>query len=585
MHRYLSFFLVSLVFLSNATFANDEKVKLYKLFDEERDFFYSENPGTGPAGEETPIASKLASVSIEDQTRRLSFARSMKEKLGTINRTELSTEDQLNYDMFSFLLDRTIIFGTHKTWRIPFYSDSGFHTAPARIWTRLRFRTVEDYRAYLSQLRDLSRVFDQHIVNMRLGMQDGFTMPKIVLDGLLPTFSAPIVERAEESAFFGPFLSFAADLTNTEKSELTAMAKDVIEGAVIPAYEKLNRFMREEYYPAATSDLAASNLTGGAEYYAAMVKYYTTLDINYEEVHALGLKEVARIRAEMEEVMAEAEFEGTFAEFISFLRTDPQFYAKSEEELLMHATFIAKEIDGKMPAFFGQLPRQPYGVEPVPAAIAPNYTTGRYVGAPLDAPRGGFYWVNTYALDKRPLYNLRALTLHEAVPGHHHQSALSKELENVPEFRLGLYPNAFGEGWGLYSEKLGLDMDIYKTPYDHFGRLSYEMWRACRLVIDTGIHAKGWTREQAIQLLEDNSALSTHNIRTEVDRYISWPGQALAYKMGELKILELRARATKKLGDKFDIRAFHDRVLSAGGVPLNILEQRIDSWITDQFSD
>jgi uncharacterized protein (DUF885 family) len=449
----------------------------------------------------------------------------------------------------------------------------------------LRFKSVEDYQSYLSQLRDLSRVFDQHIANMRMGMRDGFTMPKIVLDGLLPTFSAPIVERAEESAFFGPFRSFAADLTNTEKSELTAMAKDVIEGAVIPAYEKLNRFMREEYYPAATSDLAASNLTGGAEYYAAMVKYYTTLDINYEEVHALGLKEVARIRAEMEEVMAEAEFAGTFAEFINFLRTDPQFYAKSEEELLMHATFIAKEIDGKMPAFFGQLPRQPYGVEPVPAAIAPNYTTGRYVGAPLDAPRGGFYWVNTYALDKRPLYNLRALTLHEAVPGHHHQSALSKELENVPEFRLGLYPNAFGEGWGLYSEKLGLDMDIYKTPYDHFGRLSYEMWRACRLVIDTGIHAKGWTREQAIQLLEDNSALSTHNIRTEVDRYISWPGQALAYKMGELKILELRARATKKLGDKFDIRAFHDRVLSAGGVPLNILEQRIDSWITDQFSD
>jgi len=585
MHRYLSFFLVLLAFASSATFAKDERARLYELFEEERNFFYAENPGTGPAGVEIPIASKLASVSIDDQTRRLSFARSMKEKLGEISRSELSADDKLNYDMFSFLLDRTIIFGTHKTWRIPFYSDSGFHTAPARIWTRLRFRSVEDYQAYLSQLQDLPRVFDQHIANMRMGMRDGFTMPKIVLDGLLPTFSAPIVERAEGSAFFGPFRSFAADLSDTEKSELTVMAKDVIVGVVIPAYEKLNRFMREEYYPAATSDLAASNLTGGADYYAAMVKYYTTLDINYEEVHALGLKEVARIRAEMEEVMVEAEFEGTFPEFINFLRTDPQFYARSEEELMMHATFIAKEIDGKMPAFFGQLPRQPYGVEPVPAAIAPNYTTGRYVGAPLDAPRGGFYWVNTYALDKRPLYNLRALTLHEAVPGHHHQSALSKELENVPEFRLGLYPNAFGEGWGLYSEKLGVDMDIYKTPYDHFGRLSYEMWRACRLVIDTGIHAKGWTREQAIKLLEDNSALSTHNIRTEVDRYISWPGQALAYKMGELKILELRARAIEKLGDKFDIRAFHDRVLSAGGVPLNILEQRIDTWISNQLRD
>jgi uncharacterized protein (DUF885 family) len=281
----------------------------------------------------------------------------------------------------------------------------------------------------------------------------------------------------------------------------------------------------------------------------------------------------------MEDIIRQLEFDGTFAEFIEFLRTDSQFYVDDPKQLLKEASYIAKKVDGQMPAFFRSLPRLPYGVQPVPDDIAPNYTTGRYWGAPVGGRRGGYYMVNTYALDKRPLYTLAALTVHEGVPGHHHQNALRQEIEGVPDFRRAFYPHAFGEGWGLYTEKLAIEMDIYETPYDHFGRLSYEMWRAVRLVIDTGMHYKGWSREQALSFLADNSALSLHNVRTEVDRYISWPGQALAYKMGELKILELRARAESELGEQFDIRDFHDAILMTGGLPLDMLDEQIERYI------
>ncbi|GEQ99151.1 hypothetical protein JCM17844_27880 [Iodidimonas gelatinilytica] len=316
----------------------------------------------------------------------------------------------------------------------------------------------------------------------------------------------------------------------------------------------------------------------GDAYYAMLIRQYTTLDLSAQEIHRIGLSEVARIKSEMEAIIDGLGFEGSFADFLEFLRTDPQFYAKTPQELLNRAAWIAKQADEKLPAFFKTLPRMPYGVRAVPDAIAPNYTTGRYWG-PVDGVRGGLYMVNTHALDKRPLYSLPSLTLHEAVPGHHLQIALAREIKDVPEFRRAMYVVAFGEGWGLYTEKLGVDMGIYETPYEQFGRLTYEMWRAGRLVVDTGIHAMGWSREEAVAFFTENSALSLHNINTEVDRYISWPGQALGYKMGELKLLELRARAEKALGDRFDIRAFHDAVLENGSLPLPILEQMIDRYI------
>jgi uncharacterized protein (DUF885 family) len=347
----------------------------------------------------------------------------------------------------------------------------------------------------------------------------------------------------------------------------------------LPAYRELLTFFRTAYLPGARRTIGASDLPQGKDYYAELVKFFTNLEVTPTEVHATGLAEVARIRAEMDAVIVKTGFKGDFAAFLEFLRTDPRFYAKTPDELLKDASYIAKQIDGLLPGYFGKLPRLTYSVQPVPAELAPNYTGGRYSPPPIGGTRGGEFWVNTYALEKRPLFSLTALALHEAVPGHHLQGSLARELEDVPPFRRDFYPHAFGEGWGLYSEKLGIEMGLYKTPYDEFGRLSYEMWRACRLVVDTGMHSMGWTRERALQYLAANTALSAQEVRTETDRYIAWPGQALAYKMGELKIVELRARARKALGEKFDLRAFHDAVLDNGGVPLPLLEKQIDEYI------
>lgn len=552
---------------------------LNSLFADERAFHYAEYPGTGPRGKPRPVAQRMMDVSPEAHKRRADKYSEFLVRLEAIDKAELSEEERLNHDMFRFMVESDLTENRHRTWRMPFYSDSGFHTWPTRRWQSITFRKTGDYKAYIASLADMPRYLDDNIANLRTALEDGFTMPKVVLNGLMPSFRAIITEKAEDSSFYGPFKGEMPGLDASVADALRGRARDVIEKDVMPAYARLADFMENEYFPAARGSIGISEVPGGKAYYEDMVRYYTTVDISPDEVHQIGLEEVARIRAAMEAIIEELGFDGSFADFLTFLRTDPQFYAKTDKELLMVASYLAKKADGKLPALFGKLPRQPYGVEPVPAALAPNYTTGRYSGAPLDAPRGGEYWVNTYALDKRPLYTLPALTLHEAVPGHHLQIALSKELEDVPEFRLGLYPHAFGEGWGLYSERLGEEMGLYSTPYERFGRLTYEMWRACRLVIDTGIHAKGWSRDQAIRLLTENSALSEHNIRTEVDRYISWPGQALAYKMGELKLVELREKATSELGEQFDVRAFHDRVLSEGGIPLYILEARINAWI------
>ncbi|SDE39113.1 DUF885 domain-containing protein [Kordiimonas lacus] len=582
--------LASAIMLTSVTASGMERresaeEKFQLLMQDERAFYYQENPGTGPRGKPRPVADRFRSLALEDQMRRAEKNREFLARLDDIKRKRLDEEGQLNYDMFRYMIDSRLLNSKHRTWRQPLFSDSGFHTYPTRAWQSINFRTVADYQAYIRWMRDLPRYLAENTAHMRTGLQEGFTMPKVVLKGLMPSFDVLAKGAPEDSSFYGAFVNMAASLTDEQKEALRAEARAVIKDDVLPAYATLASFMHDVYYPAARESLGISEVPGGAAYYEDMVRYYTTIDISPDEVHQIGLSEVARIRAAMEAIIEEVGFEGSFAEFLTFLRTDPQFYAKTEKELLMVASYLAKKADGKLPALFGKLPRQPYGVEPVPAVLAPNYTTGRYSGAPLDAPRGGEYWVNTYALDKRPLYTLPALTLHEAVPGHHLQIALSQELENVPEFRLGQYPHAFGEGWGLYSERLGEEMGLYETPYERFGRLTYEMWRACRLVIDTGIHSKGWTREAAIQLLTENSALSEHNIRTEVDRYIAWPGQALAYKMGELKIVELREKATKALGDKFDVRAFHDKVLSAGGIPLYILESRIDEWIEAQLNE
>lgn len=506
-------------------------------------------------------------------------------RLHGIERAELSASDQLNYDLFEFVLSHRVKASVYHGYRIPFVSDSGFFSNVTFAFERARLRTLEDYENYIARLEALPLWFDEHTANMRQGLEDGFTMPALILGNMEPIIGAMAAQTPADSIFFRPFKSLPDTFDAADRARLEAAALKALEEGVMPAYSAFHTFFRDQYMPGARQTLGASQLPGGKDYYGYLVGYYTTLEITPEEIHQLGLDEVARIRAEMEGIIEQVGFAGTFKEFLSFMRTDPQFYATTPEQLLKEASWIAKQIDGQMPAFFGRLPRMPYGVAPVPAHLAPNYTTGRYVGSRPGATRGGYYWVNTYALDKRPLYALPALTLHEGVPGHHHQISISQELENVPKFRQGLYPHAFGEGWGLYSEKLGIEMGIYKTPYENFGRLTYEMWRAGRLVVDTGLHAMGWSRQQAIELFVENSALSIHNINTEVDRYISWPGQALAYKMGELTILRLRAQATEALGAKFDIRRFHDAVVGAGGIPLNILEARIEAFIAAEKAE
>lgn len=525
---------------------------------------------------------RVPAVSPQDQDRRDEEAKTFLERLRAIDRASLSPGDRLNAELLDFILSHRIALAAFDSWRAPFLADSGFHAEFSFIVDATPFSSQADYRSYLKRLIALPDYIDQNIANMRRGLEDGFTQPAAIMSGVLPSFDALARADVESHPFFAPFDAMPETIPAGPRMELRRDGRRILKEDVLPAFERAAAFMRNEYAPSARATVGAAALPNGDDYYAALVRYYTTLDdADADQIHELGLAEVARIRAEMDDVIARTGFEGAFDDFLKFLRTDEQFYADNAQSLLERAAWIAKDIDGRLPAFFGRLPRQPYSVEPVPPAIAPNYTTGRYIGAPLDAARGGQYWVNTYSLDKRPLYALPALTLHEAVPGHHLQIALALEAEGVPRFRQEFYPHAFGEGWALYAEKLGHEMGVYATPYEEFGRLSYEMWRACRLVIDTGLHAKGWTREQAIDYLASNTALSTHNVQTEVDRYIAWPGQALAYKMGELTILELRKIAERELGEGFDIRAFHDAVLEEGGLPLEILRQQIDTYIEE----
>ncbi len=494
----------------------------------------------------------------------------------------MSVDDRLNYDLLGFVLTQRQRLAPFDTARVPFTNDSGFFNQLSFVVRQTDFKTTEDYEAYAARLTRLPRFFAQAKENMRRGIQTNFTASSEILPGIQDMIDDMAETSAGSHPLYAPFKSFPDSVSEADQARLRGLGNAALESAVIPAYRDLAKFMREEYATAARATAGLGDSESEREYYRAVTRYFTTLDISPDEVHELGLTEVARIRGEMDAVIEEVGFEGSFAEFLNFLRTDPQFYAKTREELLMYASYVAKQIDGKMPEYFATLPRLSYGVIPVPKEIEKTYTTGRYFSGNPERGQAGNYVVNTYNLPNRPLYNIPALTAHEGVPGHHMQIAIGQELKGLPKFRQSLYPNAFGEGWGLYAEKLAGEMGIYKTPYERFGQLSYEMWRACRLVVDTGLHWKGWTREQAEACFLENSALAPHNIKTEVQRYISWPGQALAYKIGELKILELRSKAEASLGDDFDIRTFHDAVLSNGGIPLDILEKQIERFIFEE---
>jgi uncharacterized protein (DUF885 family) len=501
------------------------------------------------------------------------------DELNSITVDELSETDKISVELLAFVLQETIDRYDFEAYLNPLLSDSGFHTSlPHQV---RNYTSYGGLLGYLKRLKAVPDFVEQHIVLMRKGLNKGISQPRIIFNDFEDTYDTHRVSSFEESFYYTPFLNLPEGISEQKKDSLLVAAREVIERDVIPQFDIIKAFFEEEYFPRTRERVGVHHFPNGEAYYQNRVKYYTTMDITAEEVHQIGLNEVARIRGEMDAIIEDLGFKGSFSDFLNFLRTDPQFYMTTGEALLKEARDISKRIDAKLPEFFITLPRKPYGVAKVPDPIAPKYTGGRYIPAGRNSTRPGYYWVNTYNLKSRPLYILPALTLHEAVPGHHLQMSLNSELgEHIPKFRRNLYLSAYGEGWGLYSEYLGDDMGIYTTPYEQFGKLTYEMWRACRLVVDTGIHAKGWSREEAVDYLGSNTALSLHEVNTEIDRYISWPGQAISYKMGELKIRELRRKAEQEMGDAFDIRQFHEIILEEGTVTLSLLEQRINGYIS-----
>lgn len=523
-----------------------------------------------------PPSDHLSDVGAEAQAKRLVYLDGVLKKLGGVDATKLSPTNQVNFAVYRPQIEHMAAEIRLRDYEMPFNSDSSFWS-DLGFMARSPLRDAVAYRAYAARLRDVPRYFGQHITNMRAGLARGFSVPRAVLDGRDGSIAGVAnLKDPETSNFYDPYRKMPASIPAAEQAALRAEGRVAITDALVPAFANLLTFFNNEYVPHARTTLAAEAMPDGEVWYREQIRKYTTLDLSPDEIHAIGLTEVASIHADMDAIIKQVGFKGSFAEFLKFLRTDPQFYAKTPQDLLDRAAWISKRVDGEVGKIIGTLPRGRFTIVEVPADIAPFWTAGR----------GGAdtYWLNTYNLPSRPLYNLPALTLHESSPGHSLQGSLVREQGEVPDFRKE-YISAYGEGWGLYSELLGKEMGIYETPYEEFGRLTYAMWRACRLVIDTGVHHKGWTREQAIAYLRDNTALSEHEVTTEVDRYISWPAQALSYKLGELTIVRLRHEAEVALGTKFDVRAFHDALLSQGSVPLPVLETQIRAYIAKSKAD
>ena len=527
------------------------------------------------------LGGKLASVTAESRQRRQDYNERVLTALKSIVPGALDRDNQVNYRIF--LYERT---AERESYRqldhlYPLTNRAGWHLSAAGAAARMTFSTVEDYEKYLESLADYPRYNAEHIVLLQEALERGHSQFCESMSGFEKSISSELVSNAADSGFYKPFASMPGSFPRQTRDDLARRARVLIEEAIIPAYRDLLAFYLEDYAAGCRKVEGITRLPGGAAYYAWLLRYFTTTDMTARDIHELGLAEVKRIRAEMQVIIDGTGFDGSFADFLHFLRTDPQFYVSEPEDLLEKTSRIAKRMDGQLPRLVGTLPRTPYDIQEIPASIAEKTTGAYYSPAPGDGRTPGSYYVNTSLLHSRPLYVMEALSFHEAVPGHHLQMALALE-QDMPEFRRQLYHSAFGEGWALYSEALGKEVGFFDDPYSDFGRLTYEMWRAVRLVVDTGLHAFGWTRRQAIDYMAANTALSIHEVTAEIDRYITWPGQATAYKIGELRIRALRERAEQALGAKFDLRAFHDAVLSNGSVPIAVLEDLMTEWIADQ---
>jgi len=565
--------------LSLATAQDDASDVLQTLLDDHWAWTLERRPTFATTLGVRDYDDRLGSASLEAHDVEIAKAREFKERLDKIDRNALDSQEQINRDLLLLNLSNVVEGDKHGGKYLLLTNRYGPHTTITRLPDRLPFFIKADYESYVTRLGDIPRYLNEATNTLRAGAEAGWTQPCESMKRVDGSIRFHLVDDLSDSVFLKPFETKPATMKARDWKNLERRARKAVEGDVLPALSEYADFYTNEYADECRQEIGASTFPSGADYYAYRARVFTTTDQTTDDIHALGLSEVKRLRKEMDAVIKEVDFDGDFKAFQEFLRTDPQFYAESEERLLEKTAAISKRIDGEMPKLFTRLPRMPYTVKPVPADIAEGATTAYYERPAGDGSRAGVYRINTSLLDQRPLFELEALSLHEAVPGHHFQIALAQEL-TLPEFRKYGGFTAFSEGWGLYAESLGLDIGFYKDPYQNFGRLSYEMWRACRLVVDTGMHSKGWTRQQAVDFMAENTALSLHNIEAEVDRYITWPGQALAYKMGQLKMKELRERASKELGADFDLRRFHDALLENGAIPLSILEVKIDQWIT-----
>ena len=526
---------------------------------------------------------RLTDLSPEAIERRKQFIRRTLERARAIDASRLTGQDLLSRALIVWELQVAVEGQAYPTEVLVLDQLDGPQIGLAQLVSATPFRTRVDYDDYLARLAAIPRYFAQVTALLRRGIELGWVQPNGPLRGVPDQIQGQLTGDPTKSPFYAPFERIPDAVPVADRDRLRTVARDVITTSVFPALTLFSDFVRDTYLPSWNRPIAASTLPNGAAYYRYVARQSTTTALSPDEIHRIGLAEVARIRAQMDSVMRRSSFTGSFQEFLAFLRTDPRFYYKSADELIAAYRDISKRADAGLPALFAELPRNTYGVRPFPDYEAPSQTTARYYQGAADGSRPGWFMVNTYRLDMRPKYEMEALTLHEAVPGHHLQIARAQELRGLPDFRRNAGYTAFVEGWGLYAESLGAEMPgFYADPYSKFGQLTYEMWRACRLVVDTGMHHHGWSRQRAIDFMKENTAKSEQDIVVEIDRYIVWPGQALAYKIGELKIKELRARAVRELGGRFDVRKFHNALLDNGPLPLDLLEREIGRWIAAQ---
>ena len=562
----------------------DASADFQTLLDEAWEWHLAENPMEASRAGDRRYNEEWSDDSLAAIERRHLERRDFLRRVYAIDRAALPEADKLNYELFRRDLQRRVDEHQFKGYLMPFSQRGGVQNLDSQA-SYLRFETVGDYEDWLARMDKIDTVVDQTIEVANRGIEQGLVLPRVLMERIPDQIAVQLVDKGEDSPFYRTFETMPDAIGQKDQQRLRTAALKTIEDTVVPAYRKLARYFDKTYLPATRDTVGLSNLPNGSAWYEFLARRYTTTLMTPDEIHRTGLEEVKRIRGEMQAIIDELGFEGDFSDFLTFLRTDPRFYYDNPDDLYEAYLATSKRIDPELVKLFGTLPRMPYGVKPIPDAIAPDTTTAYYSRPAADGSRAGIYWVNLYKPEVRPKYEIEVLSVHEAMPGHHLQLAIQQELGNMPNFRRYSGFTAFVEGWGLYSESLGYDLGLYEDPYSRFGALTYDMWRAVRLVVDTGIHYKGWTRQQAIDFFKDNAAKTEHDIVNEIDRYIVMPGQALAYKIGQLKILSLRAHAEATLGEDFDVRAFHDELLGAGALPLDILQQRMDAWLAQQLAD